>query len=198
MNIISENRYWEEFIAGGHEAFRGLYDRYADMLFGYGCLYVRDRELVKDCLHDLFVDLDRYRAGLNPNVNVKAYLLASLRRKLLAAQQKQPAYTAIESLEEYAVCSDVPNAESRMISTEQEITVMKRLHSELNKLPTRQREVLHLKFNMELSYTEIAGLMEISEATSRTLAYRAIRRLRESMENQPFITFFIFFLKNSL
>ena len=75
---------------------------------------------------------------------------------------------------------------------------MKRLRAELNKLPARQREVLHLKFNMELSYTEIARLMEISEATCRTLAYRAIKRLRESMENQPFMTFFIFFLKNSL
>jgi hypothetical protein len=92
MNVTNENRYWQDFIAGNREAFKVLYDGYADALFSYGCLYSRDRDLVKDCLHDLFVDLDRYRTGLNPDVNVRAYLLASLRRKLLAMQQKQPAY----------------------------------------------------------------------------------------------------------
>lgn len=196
--MTNENRLWSGFIAGSRKAFRDLYDAYADMLFGYGCIYTHDGDLVKDCIHDLFVDLHRYRSGLNPNVNVKAYLLASFKRKLLAAKQKQPTYTAIESLAERTTGSDVPDMEAQLIRVEHERTVLTRLRAALAKLPARQREVLHLKFNMELPYTEISSLMDISEATCRTLAYRAIKRLRENMENQPFLTFFIFSLKRSL
>lgn len=198
MNVTDNNRLWLDFIAGNRNAFKYLYDAHADMLFDYGCLYTRDADLVKDCVHDLFVDLYRYRSGLNPNVKVRAYLLASLRRKLVAVKRKQPTYAAIESLDEQITPDHAPDIESQIISVEKDQAVLNLLRTALAKLPARQREALYLKFTMELPYVEIADLMDISEATCRTLVYRAIKKLRGNMENQPFLTFFVFFLKNSL
>ena len=79
---------WLRFISGDSDAFSDLYDQYADVLYAFGMRYSTDRDLVKDCIHDLFIDLHGYRKNLAQEVNVKFYLLKSLRRKLHLAHRK--------------------------------------------------------------------------------------------------------------
>ena len=51
-------------------------------------VYSRDRELVKDCIHDLIFDLYKYRKNLAENDNIRNYLFKSLKRKVLASGKK--------------------------------------------------------------------------------------------------------------
>jgi DNA-directed RNA polymerase specialized sigma24 family protein len=48
-------------------------------------------------------------------------------------------------------------------------------------LPARQREVVDLRVNHELSHAEIAALLGITEEASRASYYQALRRLREGL-----------------
>lgn len=125
MTNHSHIEYWQRFIQGDQEAFRSLYDVYVNSLFSYAIRYCADEEIVKDSIHDLFVDLHRYRSRLNPNVNVKAYLFGS----------------------------------------------------------HRQKEALYLRFTCEMTYEQVAQIMDISIASCRTFIYRAIKDLRLRMEN---------------
>jgi len=185
---------WQNFIAGDSFAFKLIYENQIDGLFDYGCRYTPDHALIKDCIQDLFVELNHYRSSLSPEVNVKAYLFTSLRRKLFNQIQKSPNTVDIEDVRFTPFFSIDTNAEIRIIEKEQSNELVRRLNLELKKLTSKQQEVLYLKFNAELSYDEIAKAMQISVPTCRTLVYRAIKQLRIKMESSSMLVLFgIFF-----
>jgi RNA polymerase sigma factor (sigma-70 family) len=52
----------------------------------------------------------------------------------------------------------------------------------MNKLSERQQEVLNLRFQIGLPYTEIAKILEISVESVRTLVYRSVKTIREELK----------------
>lgn len=172
---------WRRFIEGDQEAFKTLYDIFVDTLFSYGVRYCANEENVKDCIHDLFVDLHRYRPRLNKDVNVKAYLLGSLRRKI-AANIKRDIHRADASASD-AFLLGLATEDYMTLSDEHENEVLHQLRIEMEKLPPRQKEALYLRFTSEMSYEEVAQVMSVSIASTRTLIYRAVKDLRLRMNN---------------
>lgn len=183
MAIHLEIECWRKFIRGEQDAFKALYDVYVNVLFSYGTRYCSDEGIVKDSIHDLFIDLHRYRLGLNPDVNVKAYLFSSLRRKVMAAVQKNKSIVDMPSYEQVFLLEW--SAEDRAIRNEEESEVMRRLRKEVGQLADRQKEALYLRFACEMNYDQIAQVMEVSAASCRTLIYRAVKQLRRRMEGAP-------------
>ncbi len=179
-----ENTLWERFTLGDQSAFGSLYDQYSDVLYGFGLRYTSDKELIKDCIHDLFIDLHHYRSGLAKEVNVKFYLLKSLRRKLNAAHRKASVFSfqGWNSDETLPISTFTFSIEYEMIMDENQRDILRALALEINQLPDRQREILYLKFNHDLDYEEIAAIMQISVPTCRTFIYRALKQLRGRLE----------------
>jgi RNA polymerase sigma factor (sigma-70 family) len=180
----SDNDLWTEFISGSQSAFSHIYDRYADVLYAFGLRYTSDGEMVKDCIHDLFIDLHQYRSGLASEVNVKFYLLKSFKRKLHAACRK----SSLVSLNGWGAEESIPIAafsfsiEHDIILDEKQREMLHLLATHINLLPDRQREILYLKFTHNLEYEEIASIMQISVPTCRTFVYRALKELRGKLE----------------
>lgn len=173
---------WRGVIRGEQEAFRQLYEAYADLLYAHGLRYMSDAATVKDCIHDLFIDLHTYHASLAPEVNIRFYLLRSFRRKLHAAANKASRNIDLAANFQLTFTDDI---EKMLIRGEQERETVQLLVRKLNELPARQKELIYLKFHCDLEYEEIAVLMGISTATCRTLSYRAIKQLREEMAGAP-------------
>lgn len=179
-----ENTLWERFTLGDQSAFGSLYDQYSDVLYSFGLRYTSDKELIKDCIHDLFIDLHHYRSGLAKEVNVKFYLLKSLRRKLNNAHRKASVFSlqGWNSDETLPISTFTFSIEHEMIMDENQRDILHALALEINQLPDRQREILYLKFNHDLDYEEIAAIMQISVPTCRTFIYRALKQLRGRLE----------------
>lgn len=180
--IAIEIGVWKNFIAGRDGAFKTLYDGCVDGLFAFGCHYTPDEELVKDSIHDLFVDLYRYRDQLSHEVNVKAYLFSALRRRILSAISR-----AKQQEKRIADHPDngfhaVWDTEMTLIHDEEEAHALACLRKEIHNLPGKQKEVLYLRFTSELAYEQVAAIMDISPASARTLVYRAIKTLRKNMD----------------
>ena len=174
---------WSAVREGNTEAFRALYESYADVLYRYGLRFFEDEDTVKDCMHDLFVDLHRYCRNLSPAVNIRFYLLGAFRRKLHEARRKA-------SIIRLGAAAELPfmiefDVEQRIVEGEQQQEMMHQLAVALSQLPARQKEVLYLRYNCALDYDEVAEVMKISIPTCRTLAYRAIQQLREQVKAVP-------------
>ncbi|MCL4484111.1 MAG: sigma-70 family RNA polymerase sigma factor [Bacteroidetes bacterium] len=174
----SDNHLWTDFISGDEEAFRRLYEIYIQDLFKYGCHFSTDEELIKDCIHDLFIDLHHYRSKLKKTDNIKAYLFVSLRRIIIKKnrQEEKRKPLDINGLPfKYSLCID-DNAEE--LKDEQRL---KFLESAMKELSARQREAIYLKFVSGLSYEELSKVLQISYQASRNLIYRGMERLRDSI-----------------
>ena len=74
---------WNRFLDGDREAYAHIFERYVRVLFMYGSQFTGDRELVKDCIQDVFVKIYSNRSNLRPTDNIKYYLFAALRNSLL-------------------------------------------------------------------------------------------------------------------
>ncbi|KQS31252.1 RNA polymerase sigma factor [Dyadobacter sp. Leaf189] len=183
-HTLPETELWERFVSGDQQAFSQLYDQFSDSLFAFGMRYTTDDDLVKDCIHDLFIDLHSYRTGLSQEVNVKFYLLKSFRRKLYAAHRKATRlrldrWNADDTFGMNAFAFSI---EQEIIIDEGQRELMQQLAAELNQLPERQREILYLRYNQNLDYDQIAAVMQISVPTCRTFIYRALKQLRGKLE----------------
>src|SRR5690606_14004714 len=73
---------WKAFRGGDEVAFSEIARKYYRSLFGYGIKFSSDREFVKDCIQDLFMELWSKRESIGDTDFVKFYLFKSLRRKI--------------------------------------------------------------------------------------------------------------------
>lgn len=183
MTNYSQINYWQRFIQGDHDAFRTLYDIYVDTLFAYGIRYCSDEEIVKDSIHDLFIDLYRYRLKLNPVVNVRAYLFSSLRRKVVERKKKDMNLSVFADSYSFRLGLDAEDYITISDDNDNDNEILTRLRAEMEKLPQRQKEALYLRFTCEMSYEQVSQIMDVTVASCRTLIYRAVKDLRHRMEN---------------
>lgn len=177
--VNSDYLLWKRIKAGETQAYHDLYMQYADVLFSFGNIYTKDQDFIKDCIHDLFFDLYKYRKNLSDNDHIRNYLFKSLKRKiqtppsgklkLVYSQEVQ------EENEQSAIGSDAEEAEYQ----EENIANIRKA---IDKLSERQQEVLNLRFQIGLPYTEIAKILDISVESVRTLVYRSVKTIREELK----------------
>jgi len=79
---VDECPVWRNFRAGDAIALATIFNENYDSLYYYGKKLVRDEDLVKDCVQNLFLKIWTTRHNLMAVKYVRPYLLKSLRRHL--------------------------------------------------------------------------------------------------------------------
>ena len=175
-------QYWSAFKTGDEKAFIAIYQHFFPVLFNYGCQFATDRGLVKDCIQDLFIEMRKRRQGLcDIDYSLKYYLFKSLRRKIFRTQSK---YSRIirASLYEESSFKIALSHETKLINGQMEESQRHRLQAAVGRLTPRQKELILLRFYEDLSYKEIASIMDFSKVEYvRILMHRAIKKLRKEM-----------------
>ena len=144
-----------------------------------------------DCIHDLFLDLYKYRKKLASTTNVKYYLLRSLKNKILKEEKGKLIYLSDETFYKKNDKQNYSESfENNMIEKEFLDERLVKLSNAITFLSKKQRQGLFLRFTEEREYENIAQIMNVSVQTSRTIIYRAIKVLRKHL------TMFIIFYQN--
>ena len=184
---------WKSFKEGEKNSFSNLYDQYADSLYSFGMHFSNDKEFIKDCIHDLFLDLYKYRDNLSMTDNIRFYLLRSLRRKIHHEKNKT-IHLIYDNNDKSYNENQVLAFEETIIASEIEKENFDVLKKAMLSLTDRQREGLSLKFEHNLAYPEIAKIMDMSVESARTSIYRALKLLRKSINNGKSSIQLLFFL----
>ena len=164
------------FQAGNIAAFSQLYDLHINILFNYGLKLTIDKELLKDCIHDIFVKLYTKKDELGTIDNLKSYLFISLKNKLCDELRKRMymSDTAIEDVNAVAP-TDVEDDYMEEEQRKNEFSLVKRL---LDQLSPRQREALTLYYIEEKKYEDICEIMNMNYQSVRNLMHRGLTKLR--------------------
>lgn len=172
---------WSKLKEGNTSAIGDLYNNYVDELFRYGIQFTADKTEVMDSIHDLFLNLYKYRKKLADTNNVQYYLMRCLKNEILKKTKNNVFKNASpldENMQSNQFCTSI---EDTLIAEEISNDKIFHLNAALNSLSKKQRHVLFLKFNEEKNYSEIATILGVSIETSRTIIYRAIKKLRKNM-----------------
>lgn len=165
-------------IKGDQKALEILYQRYYSLLLNYGLKCNPDKEFIKDCIQDLFVNIFKNTHIHIDNITtVRAYLLKSLRNnltnKLISQKEK-------DSLDDWAfnIPANEDLFEQLFPKNDHDVQLGYRLLEAISQLPPNQKTILYLRYVKELSYKEIADIMDINVQSSMNLANRALTKLR--------------------
>lgn len=171
---------WLNFQAGDKVAYSSLYDAYFKQLYRYGLKISADANLVQDSIQELFIKLWRTRENLGQPVSTKSYLFESLRRTILKelARKHYKVQATLPDDYHFEVC--LPH-EFRLIDLQMTEERMLHLEKALQKLTRRQRDAIHLKFYGQLSYEEIAEIMELNVRSVYNLISKALEALYQEI-----------------
>ncbi|WP_405247714.1 RNA polymerase sigma factor [Cellulophaga sp. Asnod2-G02] len=173
---------WQKLIDGDKAALGNLYDIYINILFTYGMYHSKDKGYVSDCIHDLFVDLYKYRNNLSMTDNVKYYLFRSLKRKINKKYRTKNLAVSLDDFQfkpDFTKANHISSCEKSIIHQEGIKERNEKLAEAISTLTKKQQKILFLRFDQEKSYEEISTIMDISIQTARTSIYRAIKTLRK-------------------
>ena len=169
---------WENFRKGDHTALGELFRLHYDYLYRYGSKLCQDTFLLEDAIQELFTDLWQHKTEV-PVISIKAYLLRALKYKLFRATQKQRKLINADSLPEEGYFE---LSHETFIIKEQELKENTgKVLEALNHLSDRQKEIIYLKFYQDMSYEELASVMNINYQAARNLLYQAIKVLRNRL-----------------
>lgn len=180
MNKKNDVHLWKRISKGDMNAYNILYDENVDFLYILGMQYYQDKDFVKDCIHDLFLDIYKYKKNLYKVRNTRQYLITSFKRKLFNQQNKELKNDSDVNL--MVIVSEENSMEEIIIGREEKSYNALVLASALSNLSENQRSCLFMRFNEGKEYTEIARVLNISVESVRTKLYRAIKTLRSELK----------------
>lgn len=176
--LKSDADIWREFRSGSEEALVYIYRQYGNKMYNYGCQFTRNKELVRDCIQELFTEIISKRQSLGDTVSIKFYLFKALRRKLLRVLSKDKKYLSSKEGTEHEGFNIQEDPAIKFIHQEFSDHQKGIITKECNKLPCKQREALLLYFYEGMNYKQIAETMGMNRTKSaRAIIYRAIDSL---------------------
>jgi len=176
----SDRILWNKFRSGDKEAYAHIYNQYGRLLFSYGSYFSSDKELIKDCIQEIFVRIFQNRNNLGETDNIRFYLYYALKNELLQELRKKS--RSYELNPELLVFSTNNTGESQFIKKEASRLNQEKVIQMLNALPSRQREIIYYRYIEELSFDKICKLMNLNYQSAQNLIYRSIKKLQSIIE----------------
>lgn len=169
---------WSRFLTGDDDAYAEIYNTYLEDMYSYGMRFTTDTELLKDCLHDVFVKIYSNRSNLKETDNVKLYLYTALKNTLFNIFQKDKSSYHIDTVE--PVFTAEYSMEDRLIADEQEQEAREKMDQILAALTPRQREVIYYRYVEGMKIDEICKIMEMNYQSVQNLIQRSIKKVKNS------------------
>lgn len=156
-------------------AFDEIYLRYWQRCYNDAYKKLRDAELCKEIVQELFIDLWTNRAERNIN-NLQNYLSTAIRYKVFNQYKKKINSPIFEEPLEY-MAEAYLQADSLFNVKE----LKARIDEWLKMQPERRREIFKMRFMDELSTKEISEILKISQNTVQNHLNVATNSLKNSI-----------------
>ena len=181
---------WNQFLEGDEKAYLYIYKLYAQDMYSYGMLFTTNSELVKDCLHDVFIKIHRNRKKLSQVDNIRLYLLKAMKNYLFDVFDKKKELFHNDTIE--PVFSPEYTIEDKIIRQEELHYQSRKIRQMLESLTPRQKEVLYYRYMKKLTYDEIGEIMQMNYQSILNLIQRSIKKLRETFaESKVYLSIII-------
>lgn len=143
-------------------------------LIGYATTILHDIDLARDVVQDTFIRLCQQNLATLKD-HLKSWLFTVCRNRALDVLRKDKRAQPLDSIRWKKVAG--PGLQPDEIAGYNDLG--SRLQPFIDRLSDNQREVIHLKFQHDLSYREIHEITGLSTSNIGFLIHTGIKRLRE-------------------
>jgi RNA polymerase sigma-70 factor (ECF subfamily) len=153
-----------------------LFERHHGPLFGYLSKLTGNRQAAEDIAQVVFQRMLKYRHTYRDEGSFTAWMYHLARRCASDHFRKAlPAPLSVDPSELEGHADESRRADESAARQDEHAL----LHRALGRLDRDEREVLLLSRLQELSFAEVAGILECSAGAARVRAHRALRSLRD-------------------
>lgn len=167
-----------QVLAGHHEKFAGLVERYQAPLIHFLRRTLGSDEDVFDCAQDAFLTAYRNLSRYSEEHPFRAWLYTIARNKALDLVRKRR--REVPLILDDNLVDHQPLPEEVWLAKEQ----ASMLNEVLNELPEHYGQALYLRFHQELSYEEIALVLDVPVSRVKTYLHRGKEKLRQHLERR--------------
>lgn len=171
---VDEEQIVRRAASGDLDAFRLIYERNIDIVFGF----LRNRvgsQQAEDLAAETFVRAFERISGFEwRGIPIRAWLLRIAYNLVVAAARKKADHAPLSDQGDPAVAGH-----EDVVTTHLSDSPVRR---SLAGLPQAQQEVLHLRFVNELSVGETAVVIGSTDEAVRAMTYRALKALRRALD----------------
>lgn len=149
--------------------FKAIYNEHGSNLYNFILWMTANRSIGEDVLQEVFIKLWRSQKRPSDPDELRRWLLTVTRNTCIDFFRKSSRFARFRNRyeEEWNTPVDDPDVPF--------------LWGELKNLPELERSILYLHIKIGHTYKEIASICDLNENLVRVRAFRALKRLRESI-----------------
>jgi len=152
-----------------------LFNRFYPHLFRYARRLTRDTSAAEDVVQEAFLRLWKMRERIDPDRSITSLLFVMVRNLSYTRARRAPAVVDDPANRPARQADPSENVDARLLAD--------RLRTWIDALPARRREAFHLSRFENLSYAEIASVMDISVRTVENHIRLALQDLRDHIRD---------------
>jgi RNA polymerase sigma-70 factor (family 1) len=164
--------------AGDVDTLAELFDAHAPALIKFATALVGASDAARDVVQDVFFDTWNRRETLHVRTTIRAYLFAATRGRALTALRAARIEGRYRDSASALGTWLVPNAPSQPDDLAEHAELSQQVALAMARLTPRVRAVAELRWYGKMSYTEIAGVLGVSERTVNNQLTTAAKTLR--------------------
>ena len=157
--------------------FAEVYQKFFPRVFAYVYGRVHSAHLAEDLVADVFerafLKLDSLRSG-----DAFSTWLFTIARNVIISHSRKYSRETIVDPEIMRDIAPARDSVEHQVLLREEVRTVARL---VRQLPQREQDIVAFKFDAELSNSQIAEIMELSEPNVRVILFRTLRKLRDMM-----------------
>ncbi len=171
--------------AGLADCFDELIDLYANRLYGYFYRSSGSATLAEDSVQDVFLRLIRAIKRYDHREQFEAFLFriaGNLNRDRIRKSRRSKEHSFAFEEDELPGLATAHSHIPEPLATLEQAEHIDAMQAAMARLPAAEREVIVLRHFSELSFCEIASIMDTPLGTALARAHRGLKRLRSMLE----------------
>ena len=164
-------------------SFKELYFHFYQRIFSFIKIYIKDTSNAEEVANEVFVSIWKKRTAFEEIRNFTAYIYRTAKNHSLnyIAQNKLPAHIDVDDINIDILSAD-PNVIDHISGTE----FSQKVSALISKLPPKGRVVFNLIKNDDLSYQEVADLLNISIKTVEYHMGVCLKLMAQGLNHVPY------------
>jgi len=170
LEELSDEELMSSYRLGEGRAFEVLYRRYSSKIYGFIVKRVGKGAVADDIFQEVFLRLHRFRGRYNETLPFLPWVFTITRNTLIDHERKRSGQERREA--------EIQGELEQLVAEESDHEESRNVADALRDLTPRERDVLTMRMEGELSFNEVAAALGTSATNARQIASRALKKLR--------------------
>lgn len=148
-------------------------------------------EEAEEIVQEVFLKIWKYRAKLDPELSINAYMIAIIKSLVIKKNRKEARFFAFQQYQ-------VPMIDSVSAHTPDDDLIYSEFHrlamEIIEKLSPAQKQVFKMRHLEHKSFEEIAGKLNVSQRTVENQVFRSTKLVKKGLAKLEIVSVSILFL----